>query len=127
MSMLLLLLLTLLHHITNATINYVTTDSDDHEFHRKNTSIFHTLEYYINNADEYLDSHTYLYFLPGQHHLDTDFIINSTINFTIAGNGSAIICTPPAGIIIVNVTNFKLMNINLVDCGNNNYHYLYKN
>ena len=126
MSMLLLLMLTLLH-ITNATINYVTTDSDDHEFHQKNTSIFHTLEYYINNADEYLDSHTYLYFLPGQHHLDTDFIISSTINFTIAGNGSTIICTPHASIIVVNVTNFKLMNINLVDCGNSNYNYLYKN
>ena len=120
----LLILLTLLH-ITNATIKYVTTNNDDHDNQQVNTSAFHTLQYYINNVDKYLDSHTYLYFLPGQHHLNTDFVINSTTNFTIAGNDSTIVCTPPAGIRVVNVTNFKLMNINLFDCGNSNYHYLY--
>ena len=120
----LLILLTLLH-ITNTTIKYVTTGHDDHDYQQINTSAFHTLEYYINNAGKYLDSHTYLYFLPGQHYLDADFVINSTTNFTIAGNDSTIVCTPPAGLRVINVTNFKLININLFDCGNSNYHYLY--
>ena len=79
-------LLPSLMHITNATnILYVTTDNDHYD--SPNSSL-HNLQYYVNNASKYFTSYTYLYFLPGQHHLNTDFIINSTTNFTVAGNRS---------------------------------------
>ena len=120
---LLLFLLPSLLHITNATnIIHVTTDNDHYD---SPNSSFHNLQYYINNTSKYFTSYTYLYFLPGQHHLNTDFIINSTTNFTVAGNHSTIICTAPANIRIINVTNFTLMNIDLFNCGKANYYYMH--
>lgn len=88
MAVALLLLLSPLLHITNATVYYVTAD-DSHGNDQNNN--FHTLLHYINNASNSLTSHTNLHFLPGQHHLNTDFIITCITNFTITGNGSTII------------------------------------
>ena len=117
--LLLIFLLPSLLHITNATdIIYVTTDNDHYD--SPNSSL-HNLQYYVNNASKYFTSHTYLYFLPGQHHLNTDFIINSTINFTVAGNRSTIICIAPANLRVINVTDFTLLNIDLFNCGKANY------
>ena len=124
MSILLLLLLATLLPIRAATIYYVTAESDDANHDNQQNITIHTLEYYINSANKYLNSHTYLYFLPGQHYLYTVFFINSTTNFTVAGNDSTIVCTPPASVRVVNATNFKLVNINLFNCGSNNYYYL---
>lgn len=121
----LLFLFPSLPHITNATnIFYVTTDN----YHNPSAnSSFHNLQYYINNANKYFTSNTYLYFLPGQHHLNTDFIINSTTNFTVAGNHSIITCTAPASIRVINVTDFTLTNIDLFHCGKDNEYYVYTN
>ena len=118
----LLALFALLLHCTYATIYYVTTD-DKHLFHT--TDNFHTLEYYLANPKTFFLSHTSLYFLPGHHHLSTDLTIRNAENFTLAGKDSTIVCTPPAGIIVAGTSNFKLMNMSLLNCGKDNYHYFH--
>ena len=120
--LLLLLLPSLLPTSSNSTIHYVATDDD---YNDQLSNNFYTLQYYIKNSNRYFISHTFLFFLPGLHRLNTDFIINSTTNFTVAGNRSTIICIPNANIRILDVTDFKLMNINLFNCGNTNYYYMY--
>jgi len=118
-SVLPLLLLSL--HIANGAIYYVTTDNN-HHFPTNNN--FHMLEYYLADPDKYFISHTHLYFLPGHHHLNKYLSINHIENFTLTGKDSTIICTPHTGISVINTTDFKLMNINLLNCGISDY-YLY--
>ena len=115
----LLPLLALVLHVTYATVYYVTTD-DEHLLPSDDN--FRTLEYYAVNPQKFFLSHTYLFFLPGHHHLNTDFTIRNLDNFTLAGKDSNIVCTPPAGIIVVNTSNFELMDINLLNCGKSNFH-----
>ena len=119
MYMLLLLLLPSLLLMSNATTYYVGTNNDYN--YQLNIDV-HTLMYYIDNANKYFVSHTRLYFLPGQHHFSTDFIINSTTNFSVSGDHSTIVCMPSASINVVNVTDFQLININLLNCGKGNYY-----
>ena len=117
-----LLLLPLLLHITKGTVYYVTTNDDQYCFGNDSC---HTLDYYINASSKYFTSHTSLYFLPGQHHLKNDLVINSITNFTITGNDSILACTLPANIRVTNVTKFALMNVHLFNCGKSNYYYMY--
>jgi len=79
----------------------------------------HTLQHYIDNSEKYFISHVQLHFLPGQHHLNIDLDLKGISNFTITGLNFTIICTSPASITAVNVTDLKLQNIILVNCGKN--------
>ena len=116
----LLPLLALVLHVTYATIYYVATD-DEHLLPSEDN--FHTLEYYVANPKKFFLSNTYFSFLPGHHPLNADLTITNVENFTLTGKDSTIICTPPAGIRVVNTSNFELMDINILNCGKNNYHY----
>ena len=78
-----------------------------------------TLRYYLNNTSKYFTSHNQLHFLPGQYYINSDLIFKEINNFTITGHGinqSVIICSSPAGIIVVFASSFTIQNIALIDC-----------
>jgi len=63
-------------------------------------------------------SDTQLLFLPGFFTLKKDFILESVNNISIIGNQSIIKCfNSSVGIVIVNVTNFILQNLEIIQCG----------
>ena len=77
-----------------------------------------TLQYYLDNDDEYFKSHTQLYFSPGQYYLRNNFILQNVSDFTMHGNRSILICTSSSlGITISNVQSIKITNIELKQCG----------
>ena len=90
-----------------------------------------TLQYYIDNAEEYFSLNNELCFLPGVYRLSTTLLLKDVNNFTLCGiNNSTIMCTGDQSIMIVNVTNFTMKNINFIGCGNYHTHYVqskYKN
>ena len=114
------LFFTLLLHTTHANDNtyYVTTDEDHHY---PPTDNFHTLKHYLANATEFIRSHTFWYFLPGYHQLDTDLTITDIENFTLAGKNSTIVCGSLGNLEIISVENFKLSSINFLNCGKKRY------
>lgn len=105
--------LILLHSSTSSTIHYVIpynghVDDGDAD----------VLDHYLNNTDNYFTSDSQLCFLPGEHILSTDLILENINNFALIGNNSATIhCISPVSVMIINVTSFKFENINLVNCG----------
>jgi len=77
-----------------------------------------SLQYYVNNANEYFISHNKLNFLPGVHYLQSDLVIHNIANFTMTGNNSTIICSgSQLGLSITNVKGFALQKISLSQCG----------
>jgi len=77
-----------------------------------------SLQYYVNNANEYFISHNKLIFSPGVHYLQSDVVIYDIANFTIIGNNSIIICSgSQVGLSIINVKGFMLQKISLSQCG----------
>ena len=114
--MLLIIVLSILHMITSS-IYYVAPD--DHSSISNST---YTIVDYLSNASEYFTSNSQLHFLPGNHYLQSDLIIQNIINLTISGStNSFIVCnsTAPVGLAIINVTQFTLQNISVINCGKN--------
>ena len=108
-----ILLLASLPCMINSTVQYVISE----HVHENNCTA--TLQHYLDNSERYFVSHHQLYFLQGEHHLSADLVLKDIKNFTITGMNFTIICTLPASIIAVNVTNLKLQNIHLNNCGKN--------
>ena len=58
--------------------------------------------------------------MQGQYYINNDLVIKDVYNFTITGIGQCtIICTSPASIVIMNVSNTEILNINLINCTKN--------
>ena len=109
-----ILLVASLPCIINSTVQYVISENPQYAHENNNTA---TLQHYLDNSERYFDSHHQLYFLQGEHHLNADLVLRDIKNFTITGVNFTIICTLPASIIAVNVTDLKLQNILLNNCG----------
>ena len=70
-----------------------------------------TLQYYINNYN--FTSNTELLFMPGQHYLNVTMVVSNVQNITMIGKKNCTItCAESVGIIVFNVTNFRLENTN---------------
>ena len=76
------------------------------------------MKHYLDNPTKYFTSYSQLIFFPGEYRLDKDLVFKDIINFTmIAINSCKIFCSSNASIIVLNVTEFELLNIGLVNCG----------
>ena len=115
---LLLLLLTIFLHIATSTTYYVIPDDDDYSSHHYDSgaNIF-SLQHYLNNTSKYFVSHNNFHFMQGQYHMSNDLIFKDISNFSVIGiDQCVIICTSPASIVMVNVSNVTLQNIKLINC-----------
>ena len=132
MSVLISLFLTpLLLHVSTCTVYIVTPD----DYYYPNTTCHrcHNLQYYLLNVTKYFTSNTQLLFLPREHYLYTDFIIQNVHNITLIGSmvndttPVSVICYHSSminGIAIINSTmvtvkNFIVTNKEWYDCGAN--------
>ena len=110
-----IIIVLLLHKVSSKT--YLVTSDDGNN----STENAHTLNYYLMHSNECLTSHTRLQFLPGEHVLQSDMIIEDKINFTLCGNGSVIQCNGSAITVgAINVTDLTICDIELVNCGREN-------
>ena len=125
--MLMLLLLSLLLHITTGSVYNVTPDDN----YYPNTTCHHcqSLQHYLLNTTKYFTSNTQLLFLPGLHHLHTDLIIQNVHNISLIGsttNGTTpdtvIQCNSSVGIVMTNITNLIVTNITVRSCLGNEYY-----
>ena len=92
-------------------VYYVTANSSD-------DSNNNTLRNYLKNPRKYFTSDSQLFLFPGEYQLDSDLVFEDMKNFTIIGiNPCNIYCSSNTSIIVVNVTEFELKNINLINCG----------
>ena len=106
-------IVTVVIKLVSTNVYYVTTNSSG-------VSNSNTLKYYLDNPKRYFTSHSQLRFSPGDHQLDVDVVFEDIRNFTMTAISSCkIYCSPNVSIVVVNVTEFKLQNINLVNCGKN--------
>jgi len=106
------LMMASLLHITSSAVYYITPDNPS-QFTNDNS----TLQHYLVNAHKYFNSHTQLYFLPGQYYLQHSFILQNIFNFTIHGDRSVLICNSSSvGMIISNVESLTINNIELKLC-----------
>ena len=112
-SALLLMAYLIVSQVTCHTL-YITPDNH----HSTNNSNTITLSQCISNIDKYMISDTQLLFLPGFYVLKEDLILENVNNFSIIGNQSTIKCfNSSVGIAILNVTNFALQNLEVIQCG----------
>ena len=91
---------------------------DDYSSHHTDANTF-SLQHYLNNTSKYFVSHNQFHFMQGQYYINNDLIIKDIDNFTITGptiGQCNIICTSPASIVVMNVSNSKFQNINLINC-----------
>ena len=116
---LLLLSLTLVHAVVS-TVHHVMPDKVNETTETANMA--HTLQYYLSNVDKVVTSHSQLSFQPGEYYLNTDLVISNVHNFTLRGNDSTLNCTGYASVVVVNVTNFTVENISLMNCGKYHTH-----
>ena len=109
-------LLTTVLSITTSTVYNVTPDDSecDHCL---------DLQYYQLNAVKYFTSNNQLKFLPGLHHLHTDFIIQNAHNISLIGNtangtmlDTVIQCTSSVGIVMTNITILTVRNMIIKNC-----------
>ena len=110
-----LLLLSLsLVHAAVSTVYHVMPDNANGIAKVTNT---HTLQYYISNVDTVVTSHSQLIFQPGEYYLNADLVISNVHNFTLSGSNSTLKCIGYASMVVVNVANFIIENISLINCG----------
>lgn len=110
-----LLLATTVLHVVNATVYYVTPDS---QFTPNNYT--NTLQHYVNNRSSYFNifKKIELHFLAGTHFLNENFIINRKVIFMLNGNYSVIECgNKQVGISIIDAEQFTMKNLAMVQCG----------
>ena len=92
-------------------VYYVTTNISD-------SSNNNTLKHYLDNVKQYVRSDSQLIFFPGEYQLDADLVFEGIRNFTLTAiNTCNIYCSPNVSIRVVNVTEFGLHNITLINCG----------
>ena len=112
--------------LVTGTIYNVTPDDD----YYPNTTCHHchNLQHYLLNTTKYFTSNTQLLFLPGLHHLHTDFIVQNVHNISLIGstiNGTTpdtvIQCNSSVGIVMTNITNLIVTNITVRSCLGNEY------
>ena len=103
--------------VTTATV-YNVLPNDNDSFNKSDTRSEESLEHYCN-ISEYFTSHYQLKFMPGQHFLNDDLVIQNLTNFSLIGENCNIRCTSHASIIIFNVTSFTLENISFENCNKN--------
>ena len=85
----------------------------------------YNLQDYINNTGRWHHSvmykriyNTRLLLQPGEHFLQTDFIIQNVHDFTIQGNNSKIYCNGSfLGITFINVSGIAMLNTEIINCG----------
>ena len=94
--------------------------------HNISGSTNYTLQGYINHIKMYNSYYTggynnsNLLLLPGEHILQTDFIVQNAYNFIMQGNNSKIHCDKSfLGISFINVTSVILSSIEITNCGKN--------
>ena len=108
-------LLSLLHTATSTTYYVI---PDNYPLHNYTNSNTFPLQHYLNNTSEYFVSHNQLHFLPGQYYINSDLVFKHIYNFTLIGNGinqSAIICSSPASILVINADRFTIKNVIWID------------
>ena len=126
MSFHVLFSVTLLLHITMATLYYVKPDHSDFINNRNDTESAMSLEYYLMNTSKYFSSNSQFHFKMGHHYLNSDLVIQNVTNVTLTGESLCIIrCTSHVSIIILNVTNFRLESITFENCSANYSNYLH--
>ena len=85
----------------------------------------YTLQGYINdnrmykfyNTEGYNNYNTLLLLLPGNHVLQTNFIVQNAYNFSMLGNSSKIYCSKPSlGIAFFKVGHVTVQNIEVINC-----------
>jgi len=82
LEMLLLLLLSLLMHITTCTVYAMIPDG----YLNTTCPHCHNLQNYLFDTTKYFTSNTQLFFLPGQHHLHINLIIQNVHNISLIGS-----------------------------------------
>ena len=114
---LLLLLLTIFLHKATSTTYYVIPDDDYSSHHYDSGANSFSLQHYLNNTSKYFVSHNQFHFTQGQYHISNDLVFKDISNFSVIGiDQCVIICTSPASIVMVNVSNVTLQNIKLINC-----------
>ena len=84
-----------------------------------------SLEHYIHNNVKYFISKSQLQLKSRECYLTSDLVIQNINNFSLIGEISCkITCASYVSILIFNVTDFKLENINFVNCNKNYSHNL---
>ena len=114
-NLLLLFLIIFLHKATSTTY-YVIPDDDYSSHHYDSGANSFSLQHYLNNTSKYFVSHNQFHFIQGQYHISNDLIFKDINNFFIGIVQCVIICTSPASIVVVNVSNVTLQNIKLINC-----------
>ena len=120
-----LLLLSLLQ-ITTCTVYTVTPD--DHYYPNTTCHHCHNLQHYLLNITKYFTSDTQLLFLPGLHHLHTDFIIQNVHNISLIRStvpndrtlDTVIQCNLSA-ILMINVSRLTIRNLMISTNHTNQY------
>ena len=115
------LVVTLLFNITQSIVYYVTPD-DKYDSSYSTIGAF-TLQYYLNNTDEYVKSQTELQFIQGHHSLYKEWTLQNVSDIIINGNNSTLNCLGPSlGIAVKNVTNITIKSLHIKQCSNNWYY-----
>ena len=110
--------LELINTVVPTNVHYITTNII-------NNSNSNTLNHYLGDPKKYFTSNSQLIFFPGDYQLDVDLVIEGINKFTITAiNFCKIYCSSNVSIIVVNVTEFELKNISLVNCGKNHKNFI---
>ena len=92
MPLLMLLFVSFLIHIINASVYNVR--SDNTSLDKNDAQPGESLEYYLKNTSKYFSSDSQFHFKMGYHYLGTDLIIQHVTNVTLTGESLCIIrCT----------------------------------
>ena len=103
---------------------YTVTPDEDNYYPSIKCHNCHSLQHYLLNITKYFTSNTQLLFLPGQHHLNTDLIIQDVHNISLIGstaNGTTldtiiIQCNSSFGIAMSNITNLTMVKLEIKKC-----------
>ena len=104
-------------YITTATVYRVVPDDAN-----PTDSDSFTLQYYLNNTNNYCISHNELKFLPGVYYLTDNILIENIKNFSLTGNrtngmiSTVITCTASCGVVVINSSDIILKNIIISEC-----------
>jgi len=77
----------------------------------------------MNNFERYFSSNTKLQFLPGNHYLAKNLIVNFVSNFSVWGdttNNTTIYCNTQAKVFLRNSININIKNLTIKNCGYSN-------
>ena len=80
------------------------------------------LKHHQQNVNDFTSS-TQFHFLPGLHHLSTDFVIQNVNNISLIGSrftdtipSTVIRCASSVGIVMINITNLRVTNLVIQSC-----------